>query len=247
MFNSNKLHHDFNEYVWSKLPNAFNLTQPLQLLQWAQPRKMIKINLHHTFLILDMSALNCLENAIVFDSQLGLLKTIQTTRELMRQYWHQADYWHRPLLEQIARVNHITASKIPFIKGDVCMIPLGASTQKSTSWFSSHLLTAQVKRTAKQTELSYGQRVYVTVAGSLKVIQRQVKDSQQMQAALRLNMATNLQFMCGELPATEVDQQAWGYGQSLMRDFAWYAYESKGLIFTTQEIRQTVNNFFGKI
>lgn len=246
MHNSHKTHPSFNDDIWSKLPNTLDLTEALSIVPLAQPRDFIKLSMHHTFFLLDVSQLNCVENAIVFDTQQGILKTKQTTRELIREYWRQADYWYRPLVKHVAESLGITLHKIPFIKGDVCLIPLGASTQKSTSWFSTASLTGHVKRIGKQTELVYGQRLHLKIVVSAKVLRRQLRDSQRLQVVLKENMARQLQFISGEVPPSEVGPCWWKFHQILAVNLVKFAYQSRDFVFTTQEVRQTVNNFFGK-
>lgn len=246
MSNRDKRHISFNDAIWSKYPNLLDLTKPLSILAVAQARHFIKLSMHHTFYLLDVSQLNCVENAIIFDGQQGILKTTQTTRELIREYWVQADLWHRPSLKYWAQKLGITQHKIPFIKGDVCLIPLGANTQKSTSWFSTASLTGHVKRTGKQTELVYDQRLRLIIPVSTKVIKRQLTDSQQMQVVLNQTMARQLQFITGELPPSESSPSLWQCDRTLAYNLIHFAFQSRDLVFTSQDVQQTLNTYLGK-
>lgn len=246
MSNSYNSYPRFNESTWSKLPNYFDLTRPMSILRWAESTVSLKLSFHDTFFILDLSNENCLENAAVFDLKRGILKTTQTTRELLRQLVRQADYWHRHYLEQVAIMNNITLIKLPFVKGDVCLIPLSSATQKSASWFSATQLSHQETAGSKRTELTYLGRLRLIIPVSLKRIRRQLLDSQRLQAALVEYLVNQRKFVYGELSPVILERVSQKCQRLVMCDFLERSCGDYDLIVTRREIEQTTDNYFGK-
>ncbi|MFC6201208.1 hypothetical protein ACFP1L_04745 [Lactiplantibacillus nangangensis] len=238
MKNSNQPHPSFNDYIWSKLPNTFDLTNQCRILRWAQPVASVKLSFHNTFYLLDISRENCLENAVIFDLQRGILKTTQTTRELMRAMSWQAPYWQHQYIEQVALMNQITCQKLPFINGNVCLIPLSAVTQKSTSWLSSVQLTDLTRIGPKRTELNYLDLVHLIVPISFKRLQRQLNDSQRLQLAMISTLIAQQQFSLVPL-AQRCDWK-------MLCGFAQFTLESHDYVVTQREIERTTDKYFGK-
>jgi len=236
----------FNERIWSKLPNYFNLTQPQSTLHWAEPVTPLKLSFHETFFILDLSGENCIENAVVFDLQRGMLKTTQTTRELLQQLVRQADYWYRHYLEQVAIMNKITLTKLPFVKGDVCLIPLSSATQTSASWFSSTQLSSQVSVGSKSTELMYLDRFRLTISVSTRRIQRQVADSRRLQVALVEYLVNQRKFVYGDLSPVVVERLSQNCQRLVMCDFLEHFCDRFDFLITRKEIERDADNYFGK-
>jgi len=166
------------------------------------------------------------------------LKTTQTTRELMRDMSWQAPYWQHQYIEQVAMMNQITCQKLPFINGNVCLIPLSAVTQKSTSWLSSVQLTDLTRIGPKRTELNYLDLVHLIVPISFKRLQRQLNDSQRLQLAMISTLIAQQQFSLVPL-AQRCDWK-------MLCGFAQFTLESHDYVVTQREIERTTDKYFGK-
>ncbi|MFC6295429.1 hypothetical protein ACFQH1_09485 [Lactiplantibacillus daoliensis] len=246
MFNSHNAHPSFNDDIWSTYPNQVDLRKPFSLLKVAHAENHLKLNNYQTFCLVDISREVCIENAIVFDFQRGILKTTQTTRELMRQCYRQVDYLHSHALKQLALANDVTPIKLPFISGTVCLLPMTSAIQQSSSWFSSTQLTDCNVVSDRCTELTYFDKIRLIIPLSVTRVRRQLRDSRKLQQVIAISVSLQEQNPADNWFLTNDGKLLWYYEREAILIYTKHILEINGFPATAQDIHAIADNYFGK-
>ncbi|WP_158682772.1 hypothetical protein [Lactobacillus sp. CBA3606] len=237
---------NYNDLVWSKLPDVFDLNHPLAIVAWAQPVESVQLSFLNTFFVLDVSQENCTANTVIFDTQRGLLKTDKTSRRCLQAVWLRADFGLKQDIERLALYLNQTQRKLPFIKGDVRLLPLGAVTRASTSWLGAHQLTDQLALPARRTELVFCRRIHLKTPVNFKMLMGQLERAQALQMLLLAERAGEHPFYF-EQPVVMTQPI---FSRELARDrFRQFAIDlmlQTQHPTTAQDIEGYLNSYFGK-
>ena len=240
----NNLNEHFDQHysVWNQLPSTFDTRRPATIVPRAQRSDSVTLNAPNTMLLLNISDVPCTENAVIFDYQRGLIKTIKTTRQLILGWVHQLGLAGPQLVRQIAAREGISLRKLPIIQGAAALLPVSAAKRGNTSWYNLNYLS-YFETKGVITDLVYDQRIHLSLGLSQATVSCQVEKSQLLQDAVLQHQHYQTGMLVPPTTTNHVNEMAkkilYQYGTLLLR--------YHGLTVVPRELNGCINDFLGTL
>ncbi|MFB9769740.1 competence protein ComK [Lactiplantibacillus modestisalitolerans] len=127
--------------AWNELPNYINLLAPLSMIKFARCEDHVTLQLSRTILLLDISNHSEHYQALIFDTERGLMMTPQSTNQLIRQVQHNLHAEQARLVRRAASELGHSNRKLPIVHLKDILMPLTATSRGKTSWLNLRFLT----------------------------------------------------------------------------------------------------------
>jgi len=240
----NNLNERLNQHysVWNQLPSTFDTRRPATIVPLAQRLDNVSLNAMNTMFLLDVRDESCTENAVIFDYQRGLIKTIRTTRQLILGWVHQLGLAGPQLVRQIAVREGLSLCKLPIIQGVAALLPVSTAKRGNTNWYNLNLLS-YFETQGVNTELVYDQKLHLKLGLSPAVVKRQVTKARLLQDAV----LEHHHYQTGTLIPTSTTAFTDETSKQILYQYGTLLLRYHGLAVIPRELNGCINDFLGTL
>ncbi|RRK09486.1 hypothetical protein D1831_12480 [Lactiplantibacillus garii] len=159
---------------------------------------------------------------------------------------HQLDFGGRQLIKNIAEQLEFSLSRLPIIKGDAELIPLGAVSRHSTSWIGAQQLTG-MGALQTGTELTFCHRLKLSVDKSYYQLSRQVNEAHKIHEVLVSELQAQYQYLFSKTFETGQQPVLMAAKRQMIFEFMAKMLKSRGYPVIPSEINLDIDRYFGKL
>jgi len=168
---------------WPATVDCYDLTDTEGLLKQGERIDGAQVDYLKTFFILDTCHTVGSVNAIILDSQRGIVCTRQTVKQLMHEVVLSLRVGTQQRLQDLVKILGLSKHKLPLICRDMQFLPITFRQLPGHHWFGGHQYCWVVKDgTGTIVQLHNGVRLRLPI--SKRAILQQVKRAQELQTLL---------------------------------------------------------------
>ncbi|VDG23473.1 hypothetical protein [Lactiplantibacillus mudanjiangensis] len=187
-----------NKQQWPATETSYDLTDLAGLVSRSERLDGAQVDYLQTFFVLDTSQLAVEVNAVILDSQRGIISTIQTVPQLMRQVALKLRFGAQQQLRELVDSLGLTPFKLPLICGDMQFIPMTFRHFAGRHWFGAHQFNfATTLPTGTGTLLQLWNGLHLALPVSKRALGHQVQRAKVLQQRLAADRAYYDRFNYG--------------------------------------------------
>ncbi|MFD1420720.1 competence protein ComK [Lactiplantibacillus songbeiensis] len=176
-----RVHRD--KQYWPGAIDCYDLTDLEGLLVRGERIDGVQVDYLKTFFVLDTRHLVGATNAIILDSERGIVSTKQTVAQLMRTVRQSLRVGAQQRLRDLATIEALSRHKLPIICRDMQFLPVTFRNLPGHHWFGGHqFLHADAEGTGTVVQLWNGVRLEVPI--TKRAFMKQVERVQLLQLLL---------------------------------------------------------------